>query len=429
MPLKTPRSAGPAGRQLVAVSAPPSAIGSPLAVVPSPVPEPHAPRLSAFAGTFAGQRVLVTGHTGFKGAWLSEWLLQLGAEVTGLALSPPTSPALFDQLGLASRLNHITGDIRDAALVARVAAETKPQFVFHLAAQSLVRHSYAHPLETYATNVMGTAHVLEAMRNQPTPCVAVMVTTDKCYENRESAHRYHEDDPMGGHDPYSSSKGATELVIAAYRRSFFSSPAAHVRVASARAGNVIGGGDWATDRIVPDCIRALQCGQPIPVRNKIATRPWQHVLEPLSGYLWLAACLANPRLASASLSDSGLSALSTQLASAFNFGPAAEANRTVAALVQTVLKHWPGKWEEKVFPGAVHEATLLQLAIDKAEHVLGWKPAWNFDATVRETVEWYRAAAAAPDSVATLTRRQIAAYVTAAAQQGLAWTAAAAAKR
>lgn len=432
MPPKTPRSARPAGRPLAAVAGPTPSIPKLLAAVAAAAQHPQPPRDHSFAGTYAGKRVLVTGHTGFKGAWLSEWLLQLGAEVTGLALPPPTSPALFDQLGLASRLNHLTGDIRDAALVARVVRETKPQFVFHLAAQSLVRHSYAHPLETYATNVMGTAHVLEALRLAGTPCAAVMVTTDKCYENRESAHRYHEEDPLGGHDPYSSSKGAAELVIAAYRRSYFSGNAATpatdplkstVRVASARAGNVIGGGDWATDRIVPDCIRALQAGQPIPVRNKSATRPWQHVLEPLSGYLWLAACLANPRLAptSAGEPDFPLSGFSAQLCSAFNFGPSTEANRTVAALVQTILQHWPGKWEEKVVPGAVHEATLLQLAIDKAEHLLGWKPVWDFDETVRETVAWYRIAAAASDSVASLTRRQIADYATAAAHQGLAW--------
>lgn len=407
-----------------------------------------------FGATFSGKRVLVTGHTGFKGSWLCEWLLQLGADVTGLALPPPTTPALFDQLGLAKRMRHVVGDIRDLAAVQKVVADVCPDFVFHLAAQPLVRLSYEQPVETYATNVMGTAHVLEALRRlqneckspvadegaqesklqpelgtstPPRGCVAVMVTTDKCYENREWVHSYREEDPMGGYDPYSSSKGAAELVIAAYRRSFFSSNAetlkSGVRVASARAGNVIGGGDWALDRIVPDCIRALQKRESIPVRNKVATRPWQHVLEPLSGYLWLAACLANPRLAPSSvgISDLQLSTFNLQLASAYNFGPALTSNRTVAQLVQEVLKHWPGKWEDKSDPHAVHEAKLLNLATDKAHHFLGWKPAWAFEDTIKETVEWYKAAAADPAGADALTRKQIGDYVTAAQRQGLKW--------
>ncbi len=301
-----------------------------------------------FGNIYGGKRVLLTGHTGFKGAWLAEWLLALGAEVTGFALLPPTEPALFDQLGLSARLRHVVGDVRDLAAVRRVVEETKPDFVFHLAAQPLVRLSYDQPVETYATNVMGTVNVLEAVRLAARPCTVVAVTTDKCYENKEWVHSYREEDPMGGHDPYSSSKGAAELVIAAYRRSFFctqsSAPSAQlppIRLASVRAGNVIGGGDWALDRIVPDCIRSLQRGEPVPVRNKIATRPWQHVLEPLSGYLWLGACLANPPL---SAFGSQPSAPSSQLASAFNFGPALSSNRTVAELVQEVIKQWPGRW-------------------------------------------------------------------------------------
>ena len=243
-----------------------------------------------FCGLYAGKRVLVTGHTGFKGSWLCEWLLGLGAKVTGYSLSPPTQPALFEQLGLAGRLRHIIGDIRDLPGLSRALRKARPDFVFHLAAQPLVRDSYANPVETFAVNLMGTVHVLEALRSVRHPCAAVFITTDKCYENREWAYGYREDDPLGGSDPYSASKGAAELAISSYRRSFFGSHP--VRIASARAGNVIGGGDWAVDRIVPDCMRALEKGKPIPVRNPKATRPWQHVLEPLSGYLWLGACLA-----------------------------------------------------------------------------------------------------------------------------------------
>jgi len=367
--------------------------------------------------------VLVTGHTGFKGAWLTEWLVQLGADVTGLSLPPSTQPALFDQLSLASRMHHLIGDIREAALVRRIITDVQPDFVFHLAAQPLVRLSYEQPLETYATNIMGTAHVLDALRLLAKPCAAMMVTTDKCYENREWVHSYREDDAMGGYDPYSSSKAAAELVISAYRRSYFSRPNSVLHVASARAGNVIGGGDWAPDRIVPDCVRALQRGELIPVRNKVATRPWQHVLEPLSGYLWLGACLANPRLApiySAHSTGSGTSALTFQLASAFNFGPMLQSTRTVAGLVEQVLKHWPGQWEDKSDPHAVHEAKLLNLAIDKAQHFLGWKPVWSFEDTVRETMQWYRAADEGADAAA-LTSSQIRDYTTAAARRDLTW--------
>lgn len=363
------------------------------------------PGARAFGGAFAGKRVLVTGHTGFKGSWLCEWLLALGAEVTGLALPPPTTPALFDQLGLAARMKDRRGDVRDLATVRAAVDAARPDFVFHLAAQSLVRLSYAQPVETYATNVMGTVHLLEAVRLAGRACAVVVVTTDKCYENHERAHAYHEDEPMGGHDPYSSSKGATELVVSAYRRSYFSAPDSAVRVASARAGNVIGGGDWALDRIVPDCIRSLQRGEPIPVRNRHATRPWQHVLEPLGGYLWLAARLAADR----------------KLATAFNFGPKPAATQPVAVLVAEVLKHWPGKWEDRTDPKAVHEATLLSLAIDKAERELGWKPVWGFAPTITHTVAWYRTVSADPAAAHALTLRQIAAYEADARAAQLTW--------
>ena len=377
-----------------------------------------------FGGVYRGRRVLVTGHTGFKGSWLSEWLLLVGADVTGLALPPATKPALFDELGLAGRMRHVVCDVRDLTAVQRVVEEAKPDFVFHLAAQPLVRLSYSQPAETYAINVMGTVNLLDAVRLGGRSCAIVAVTTDKCYENKEWVHSYREEDPMGGYDPYSSSKGAAELVIAAYRRSFFSASGSMVRLASARAGNVIGGGDWALDRIVPDCIRALQRGEAIPVRNKIATRPWQHVLEPLSGYLWLGACLANPRMApdSTNRPDSHLSTLTTPLTSAFNFGPALSSNRTVADLVQEILKHWPGRWEDQSEPNAVHEAKLLNLATDKAHHFLGWSPVWSFAETIAQTVRWYRqAATASATDVHSLTTGQIAAYSAVASARGLAW--------
>lgn len=359
---------------------------------------------------FRNKRVLLTGHTGFKGAWLAHWLCELGADVHGFSLDPPTQPALFDQLGLASRLKDERNDIRDAAAVARAVADAQPDFVFHLAAQALVRQSYAEPVATYDVNVLGTIHVLQALRSLTKPCAAVFITTDKCYENREWVHGYREEDPLGGHDPYSSSKAAAEIAIASFRRSFFH---AHpVKIASARAGNVIGGGDWALDRIVPDCIRALQGGVSIPVRNKTATRPWQHVLEPLSGYLWLAACLADPRLARAPLAP---------LASAFNFGPSHEANRTVGELVAEVLKHWSGRWEDRSDPNAVHEAHLLQLTTDKANALLGWAPVWAFPKAIEQTVQWYRESMSEPAAIAALTTRQIQLYTADAARVGLPW--------
>ena len=333
-----------------------------------------------FANSFQGKTVWVSGHTGFKGAWLVRWLLKLGARVHGFSLPPPTNPSVFEQLNLEKQIGHEIGDVRDFNAVKKSILFVQPDFVFHLAAQSLVRFSYEHPLETYSTNVMGTAHVLEALRYLGKPCAAVFVTTDKCYENREEDYAYAESDPLGGRDPYSSSKGAAEIVISAYRRSFFEKHP--VRIASARAGNVIGGGDWASDRLVPDCIRSLQRNEPIPVRNPSATRPWQHVLEPLSGYLWLAAMLAKPVLA-----DADAHAIST----AFNFGPDKEANRNVEELVAAILKHWPGRSENKSDSRAVHEAKLLMLSADKAKRLLRWKPAWNFETAAARTVEWYRA--------------------------------------
>ena len=364
-----------------------------------------------FANAYQGKRVLITGHTGFKGAWMTEWLLSLGAEVTGFSLPPPSTPSLFDQLGLSTRINHIQGDVRDQSAVLAALEQAKPDLVFHLSAQPLVRLSYAQPLETYATNVMGTVNILESIRLLNNKCSVICITTDKCYENKEWIHSYREEDPMGGHDPYSSSKGAAELVIASYRRSYFSSSDSPIKLASARAGNVIGGGDWALDRIVPDCIRALKRGESIPVRNRIATRPWQHVLEPLSGYLWLGACLTDTRL----------SRFNPLLASAFNFGPALASNRTVADLVQEILKHWSGAWEDRSDPNATHEAKLLNLSTDKAYHFLGWAPAWQFAETLAHTVAWYRLSCDIRTDIREFTRHQIQSYAAAAKSAGIAW--------
>jgi CDP-glucose 4,6-dehydratase len=330
---------------------------------------------------YAGKRVLVTGHTGFKGAWLCEWLLGLGADVHGLAL-PAVKPSMFFALELERRMKHAIQDIRDAHQLDHAIREWKPDFIFHLAAQALVRVSYREPVPTFATNALGTANVLEAVRAANIPCTIVAVTTDKCYDNDGRPRNFKENDPLGGHDPYSASKAAAEIIIASYRDSFF----AHgidVALASARAGNVIGGGDWAEDRIVPDAVRALSVGKPIPVRNPGFTRPWQHVLEPLGGYLLLGAKLEQAR-------QSKSPEQIARYAQAFNFGPNPDANRTVRELVEELLKHWPGKWEQVHQEKHLKEAPLLSLAIDKARDVLGWQPRWDFPRTVTETVAWYR---------------------------------------
>jgi len=341
---------------------------------------------------FEKKRFWLSGHTGFKGSWLSEWLLQLGAVVHGYALAPDTTPALFDQLGLAGRLEHEVADIRDGVQVRNSIQEFRPDFVIHMAAQPLVRRSYLIPVETYETNVMGTIHVLEALRGVSHNSTAVIVTTDKCYENHESGRAYVESDPLGGHDPYSSSKAMAEIATAAYRNSYFQKGS--VRLASARAGNVIGGGDWAEDRIVPDAMRALNQGEKIAIRNPRAVRPWQHVLEPLGGYLTLSARLAED----------------ASLATAFNFGPGPDSNRTVADLVNEILKNRSGSWEDKSDPSALHEATLLNLSIEKADRSLGWKPKWAFEETISKTVSWYDQVHQATTTPLEITRSQIAEY-------------------
>lgn len=327
-----------------------------------------------FEDVFCEKSVFVTGHTGFKGSWLCHWLLRLGAKVHGYALAPQPHEVLYDQLQLGQRVQSDTrGDIRDLAELIETVSAVEPDFVFHLAAQPLVRLSFEIPVETFGTNVMGTANLLESFRSYRKPCNVVIVTTDKCYANREWVHSYREEDAMGGHDPYSGSKGCAELVVSSYRDSFFGSNAS-VSVASGRAGNVIGGGDWAKDRIMPDIFRAVFSDQPIPIRNRTATRPWQHVLEPLSGYLSLAASMPGQ---------------TRQFCDAFNFGPHLDSNRTVLDLVKQTLLNTGGDWIDKSDPDAVHEASRLNLAIDKAFHMLGWKPTWDFETTIAKTSEWY----------------------------------------
>lgn len=373
-----------------------------------------------FSDIYRGRRVLVTGHTGFKGSWLCEWLLSLGAEVTGLSLPPPTAPALFDQLALRTRIkNHLIGDVRDPIAIENALRISNAEIVLHLAAQPLVRLSYDIPAETFEINVMGTARILDAVRTAGRPVAVVVVTTDKCYENREWIHSYREEDPMGGYDPYSASKGCTELVVAAYRRSYFGHKSP-VALASARAGNVIGGGDWALDRIVPDCARSLARSEIIPVRNPHATRPWQHVLEPLGGYLLLGAEL-HKSLASGP--EARLKPNKVCLESGYNFGPELEANRPVGSLVEELLKTWPGRWENRFQGDAPHEASLLNLAIDKAKHHLQWRPTWTFADTVEKTAIWYRAAAegASASVLADITRRQLAEYHADAGKLGISW--------
>ncbi len=326
------------------------------------------------------RKVFLTGHTGFKGSWLALWLLSMGAEVCGYALDPPTEPSLYHILGLDRQLQSVRGDVRDLAALEAAMRGFAPDVVIHMAAQPLVRLSYQNPVETYAVNVLGTVHLLDAVRRTPSVRAVVVVTSDKCYENQEWHWPYREHEPMGGHDPYSSSKGCAELVTAAYRRSFFPSDRYaehHVAVATARAGNVIGGGDWALDRLVPDIMRAFSAGVPAVIRNPEAVRPWQHVLDPLAGYLALAE---------------GLYAAAPAFTEAWNFGPSDSDARTVRSLVSALAKLWgeSARWE-CTEPEQLHEARLLRLDSSKARAQLGWSPRWNLDQTLLHTVEWYKA--------------------------------------
>jgi CDP-glucose 4,6-dehydratase len=324
---------------------------------------------------WSGRRVLVTGHTGFKGSWLCLWLASMGAEVTGVSDGVPTEPSLFELARVGDDMRTILADVRDAEAVRAALADARPEVVLHLAAQPLVRRSFAAPRETYEVNVMGTVNVFDAVRLVPGVRAVVNVTSDKCYENREWEWAYREDEPMGGHDPYSSSKGASELVTSAYRRSFFDAPDGP-RLASARAGNVIGGGDWGEDRLIPDVMRAALADAPVHIRNPGATRPWQHVLNPLSGYLALAERLWDDPSA----------------ATAWNFGPDEGDARPVGAIVGRLDELWPGglRWERDAGEHP-HEARYLKVDSSRARARLGWRPRWGLEQALESIVEWYLA--------------------------------------
>jgi CDP-glucose 4,6-dehydratase len=345
-----------------------------------------------------GKRVFVTGHTGFKGSWLSLWLQQMGAEVTGYGLLPPTKPSLFEVAGVARGMHSIIGDVRDTGSLKRAVAEARPEIVIHMAAQALVRYSYDNPVETYATNVMGLVHLLDAVRTTPGVRAVVNITSDKCYENKEWPWGYRENEPMGGYDPYSNSKGCAELITAAYRNSYFN-PQHHaqhgVALASARAGNVIGGGDWARDRLIPDTLRAITLGEAVMIRNPHAIRPWQHVLEPLSGYLELAEKLYTQ--------GSGY-------AEGWNFGPHDTDAKPVQWIIERLIHAWGqgASWalDEKPQP---HEATYLKLDCSKARARLDWQPRWNIGQTIERIVEWHKACDQDAD-MQQMTLKQINAY-------------------
>jgi CDP-glucose 4,6-dehydratase len=345
-----------------------------------------------------GKRVFLTGHTGFKGSWLSLWLQRLGAGVCGYALEPPTLPNLFTIASVAGGMDHHIGDVRDLTVLETAIRGFSPDIVFHMAAQPIVRDSYLIPVETYDINVMGTVNLLEAVRRVDTVKATIVITSDKCYENRETIYPYRETDAMGGYDPYSSSKGCAELVTAAYGRSFFAPSRGNGSVASVRAGNVIGGGDWAKDRLMADLMRGLISGNDIVIRRPKAVRPWQHVLEPLSGYMTVAEHL---------YTDGPLAW------DPWNFGPMAGSNRTVAELAGRTCTLWgkPEALKINEDPNAPHEAGLLMLDSTKAQIHLGWQPQWDFDACIGRTVEWYRAFTSGSDMNA-FTTGQIEAYET-----------------
>jgi len=335
---------------------------------------------------WCGKRVFLTGHTGFKGGWLSLWLQSLGAELTGYALRQPTCPSFFEGARVADNMSSIEGDIRDLDCLTQAMRAAQPEIVIHMAAQPLVRYSYQNPVETYATNVMGTVHMLEALRATPTVRAVLNITTDKCYQNREWVWGYRENDPMGGYDPYSSSKGCAELVSAAYRTSFFN-PETYkkhgVALATVRAGNVIGGGDWAQDRLIPDTLSAFEQGKPVYVRNPNAIRPWQHVLEPLQGYLLLAEKLFQE---------------GPDYAEGWNFGPTDHDCRPVSSIVALLAKEWGkgARWEIDELPQP-HEANFLKLDSSKAMTRLGWCPKWDLKRTLHSIVSWHQARLAGVD--------------------------------
>lgn len=361
--------------------------------------------MKQFADVYRGKRVVVTGHTGFKGSWLSLWLKQLGAEVVGISLAPETQLNHWNLLNLELTVKHHELDIRNAIEIARVFKAAQPEVVFHLAAQPLVRRSYRDPLETWSTNVMGTANVLEACRQTRSVRAILAVTTDKCYENQEWVWGYRETDRLGGHDPYSASKASSELVAASYRSAFFHTENAPL-LATARAGNVIGGGDWSEDRLIPDLLRAMAARQSLEIRSPNATRPWQHVLESLSGYLLLVQKLIEG---------------DENFHGPWNFGPDRSGNRTVAVVLNRLLTHWPQmQWHQTASPQP-HEANLLYLDSSKAHAQLGWRPLWSLDTALEKTADWYRAF---QSSQTAISAQQLAQYVEAARSAQLGWVSA-----
>jgi CDP-glucose 4,6-dehydratase len=362
---------------------------------------------SLFQQSFSGKKILITGHTGFKGSWLAFWLHHLGAKVVGYALPPNTKPSNFDALGLGKLIVNEFGDVRDARKIFSVVKKHKPEFVLHLAAQPLVRYSYKNPHETYETNIMGLVNVFEAIRKVSSVKFVLNVTSDKCYENVERIWGYRENEPMGGYDPYSSSKGCAELITSAYRRSFFQNASSPVLLASGRAGNVIGGGDWALDRIIPDSVRAIARGQVLEIRNPGAIRPWQHVLEPLSGYL---------NTVSKMMSDGAA------FAEGWNFGPKANEILTVEEIVKCFIANWKGNYKVTKSSQTQHEAHFLQLDCSKAFAQLGWQAALHVTEAVEMTVAWYKAYYSAKSkNMQEFTLSQIRSYTEKANSQNISW--------
>ena len=365
--------------------------------------------MSKLKKCFNGKKVLLTGHTGFKGSWLTIWLKALGADVIGLSVDVPSKPSNYEASELQSLITDYTVDIRDADKVKDIVQKHSPDFVFHLAAQALVRPSYESPLETIETNALGSANILDALRSVSHPVVAVMITSDKAYDNVEWVWGYRETDRLGGKDPYSASKGMAELAIRTYVESFFNQPDSNVRVGITRAGNVIGGGDWAKDRIVPDCIRAWSAADEVEIRSPHATRPWQHVLEPLSGYLVLAMELSKSQVKNGE---------------AYNFGPQATQNYSVGELIHEMCKHWDSvSWKDvSTNQENVHEAGLLKLNCDKALFDLQWLPTLNYSEMVQMTIEWYKEYYdSKPQSMIEYSMSQIENYMMLANERGLAW--------
>ena len=364
--------------------------------------------MNLFNNVYAGKKVLVTGNTGFKGSWLSIWLLEMGAEVFGLSNGIPTSPSNFEVSGIEEHITHFNADITDFKAVYNIIKETKPDFIFHLAAQAIVKDSYTDPLTTFNINVMGTGNILEVLRLLNNKCTAIMITSDKCYDNIEWVWGYRETDPLGGKDPYSASKGGAELIIKTYAESFFKKGSSNVRIASARAGNVIGGGDWASYRIIPDAVRSWSNMEELIIRSPKATRPWQHVLEPLSGYLLLGLQLyENADLCGES----------------FNFGPKPDSSFSVDQLLIEMAKYWSDvNWKSIESDGNIKEAGLLKLNCDKALLYLDWVPNLSFNDTIRVVAKWYRTYYENPgNSMLITTKMQIKEFVVFAIQNQLVW--------